>query len=366
MSLRSHRIPAGGAVVSAPRPGVASQPPVLEVKDLTQRFAVHARTGQAMVHAVDRVSFALSAGETLGIVGETGCGKSTLARTVMQQLRPVAGQVLLRGEDLSAVPERQLRRRRAALAMVFQDPFSSLNPRWPVRRLVDEPLLVQHRGNRVQRRNRVDELLGLVGLDPARFGDRRPRQLSGGQAQRVAIARGLALDPDVLICDEVVSALDVSIQAQVLNLLARLKQELGVACVFIGHDLGVVEHVSDRVAVMYLGQFVELATAEALYQRPAHPYTDALLSAVPLPDPAQAATRDRVVLSGEPPSPRNPPSGCRFRTRCPRAQPRCADEEPRLRVVAPDQQVACHYPLVDGPPSQADTTLGTRLQRYPL
>jgi len=293
------------------------------------------------VHAVSGVSFDVHQGETLGIVGETGSGKSTLARAVMQAPRPKAGAVLFRGTDLVTLRGARLLQARRHLQMVFQDPFGSLDPKWRVRDLVEEPLIAYRTGDRGARRKRVDEVLELVGLDPAGHGGRRPRELSGGQAQRVAIARAVALSPALIICDEAVSSLDVLIQAQVLNLFERLRAELGLSYLFIAHDLALVKQVSDRVAVMYLGKLCEVGPGEAVYRQPLHPYTRALLDSVP---GAGAATHK--TIRGEPPSPVHPPSGCRFRTRCPRAEQRCADEEPVPRELATGHRVACHFPLV--------------------
>jgi peptide/nickel transport system ATP-binding protein len=311
--------------------------PLLQVRDLVHEF----HTDAGIVHAVSGVSFDVHAGETLGIVGETGSGKSTLARAVMQAPRPKAGAVLFRGADLVALRGTRLLRARRHLQMVFQDPFGSLDPTWRVRDLVQEPLIAYKNGDGASRRRRVDEVLELVGLDPAGYGGRRPRELSGGQAQRVAIARAVALSPALIICDEAVSSLDVLIQAQVLNLFERLRAELGLSYLFIAHDLALVKQVSDRVAVMYLGRLCEVGPGEAVYRRPLHPYTRALLDSVPGTRTARAAG----TIRGEPPSPVHPPSGCRFRTRCPRAAQRCADEEPAMRELAAGHCVACHFPL---------------------
>ena len=311
--------------------------PLLQVRDLVHEFPTDIGT----VHAVSGVSFDVHQGETLGIVGETGSGKSTLARAVMQAPRPKAGAVLFRGTDLVTLRGARLLQARRHLQMVFQDPFGSLDPKWRVRDLVEEPLIAYKTGDRATRRRRVDEVLELVGLDPAGHGGRRPRELSGGQAQRVAIARAVALSPALIICDEAVSSLDVLIQAQVLNLFERLRAELGLSYLFIAHDLALVKQVSDRVAVMYLGKLCEVGPGEAVYRQPLHPYTRALLDSVP---GAGAATHK--TIRGEPPSPVHPPSGCRFRTRCPRAEQRCADEEPVPRELATGHRVACHFPLV--------------------
>ena len=297
------------------------------------------------MQAVSDVSFDVRAGETLGVVGETGSGKSTLARSVLQAPRPKAGSVRSQGTDLVGLKGRRLLEARRSLQMVFQDPFGSLDPKWRVFQLVEEPLVAYGIGTRQERRRRVREVLDTVGLDPDVFGKRRPRQLSGGQAQRVAIARALTLDPALIICDEAVSSLDVLIQAQVLNLFERLRGELGLSYLFIAHDLALVKQVSDRVAVMYLGRLCELGPAEALYREPLHPYTVALLASIPSPDPDAPRAVAHEAISGDPPSPIDPPSGCRFRTRCPRAQERCAAEVPEMRELAPDHAVACHFPV---------------------
>jgi oligopeptide/dipeptide ABC transporter ATP-binding protein len=329
--------------------------PLLEVSNLVQEFTVRDRGGvkAGTVHAVSDVSFALEAGETLGLVGETGSGKSTLARAILQAPAPKAGSVRLLGTELVGLKHRKLTEARRQVQMVFQDPFSSLNPKWRARELVEEPLVAFKVGTRAERRRRVDELLDLVGLDPARFGARRPRQLSGGQAQRVAIARALALDPALIICDEPVSSLDVLIRAQVLGLLDRLRTELRLAYLFIAHDLALVKQVSDRVAVMYLGKLVEIGPAESLYREPLHPYTVALLASIPSPDPSVPRRPVADTIRGELPSPIDPPSGCRFRTRCPRAQDVCAAEEPPLRMLADGHSAACHFPVSRDTPAPA-------------
>lgn len=326
--------------------------PLLQVSNLVQEFTVRDRGGvrAGTVHAVSDVSFELSPGETLGLVGETGSGKSTLARALLQAPPPKSGSVRLRGVELVGLKRRRLMQARRHVQMVFQDPFGSLDPKWRVSDLVEEPLVAFRVGSRAQRRRRVTELLELVGLDPGRYADRRPRQLSGGQAQRVAIARALALDPSLIICDEAVSSLDVLIRAQVLNLLERLRTELGLAYLFIAHDLSLVKQVSDRVAVMYLGKLVEVGPSESLYRSPLHPYTVALLASIPSPDPAAPQQPVERTIQGEPPSPIDPPSGCRFRTRCPRAQDICATVEPPLRPLADGHYAACHFPVsVDAP-----------------
>ncbi len=326
--------------------------PLLSVKDLVHEF----HTSGGVVHAVSGVSFDVRPGETLGIVGETGSGKSTLARSVLQAPRPTSGSVIFRGTDLTTLHGTRLLQARRHLQMVFQDPFGSLDPKWNVRDLVSEPLIAYRAGGRAARRQRVEEVLELVGLDPASHGRRRPRQLSGGQAQRVAIARAVALSPALIICDEPVSSLDVLIQAQVLNLFERLRTELSLSYLFIAHDLALVKQVSDRVAVMYLGKLCEVGPGEMVYRQPLHPYTRALLDSVPSTE--HGAGRTATTISGEPPSPIHPPSGCRFRTRCPRAARLCATQEPPMRELATGHTVACHFPLVEpvGQVSAARTT----------
>ncbi|MGP4025910.1 ABC transporter ATP-binding protein [Actinomadura sp. 3N407] len=320
---------------------------LLEVRGVVQEFAVRGPGGVkgAVVHAVSDVSFDLRTGETLGIVGETGSGKSTLARSVIQAPRPKSGEVRFLGDDLMRQGRRGLIAARRHMQMVYQDPFGSLNPRWRVTQLVEEPLIGYGVKPPAGRRERVGELLDLVGLDPSVYGGRRPHELSGGQCQRVAIARAIALNPALVICDEPVASLDVLIQAQVLNLFERLRAELGLSYLFISHDMALVKQVSDRVAVMHLGQIAEIGPSEELYRRPLHPYTSALLNSIPGLDPSTGRVRRPAPMSGEPPSPIEPPSGCRFRTRCPFARERCAAEAPRLRELEPDRQVACHFPL---------------------
>jgi len=337
---------------SEPRPAEPAEPatpavgdPLLSVRDLVQEFTVRERGGgkAGVVQAVSGVSFDIMAGETLGIVGETGSGKSTLARAILQAPRPKSGSVTFRGKELTRLRGGGLLQARRHMQFVFQDPFGSLDPKWKVRSIVEEPLVAYHTGNRAARRKRVDELLDLVGMDPARYAKRHPRELSGGQAQRVAIARAMALDPSLLICDEAVSSLDVLIQAQVLNLFERLRAELGLSYLFIAHDLALVKQVSDRVAVMYLGKLCEVGPGESVYRQPLHPYTKALLDSIPSTEPG--AGRATATIKGEPPSPIHPPSGCRFRTRCPRAADLCASEEPQPRELASGHLVACHFPL---------------------
>lgn len=320
---------------------------LLEARHIVQEFAVRGPAGVKgdVVQAVSDVSFDIRRGETLGIVGETGSGKSTLARSLLQSPSPKSGVVRFQGTDLTRLKRRRLVQARRHMQMIFQDPFASLNPKWRVRQIVEEPLIGYHAGTRAQRRRRVDEVLDMVGLNPDTYGERRPRQLSGGQCQRVAIARALTLDPALIICDEAVSSLDVLIQAQVLNLFEQLRTELGLSYLFISHDLALVKQVSDRVGVMHLGEICEIGPAESLYRQPRHPYTVALLDSIPTPDPTTAVSRPTAAIQGDPPSPIDPPKGCRFHTRCPRVQQRCATEAPQLRRVGDDHYVACHYPV---------------------
>jgi peptide/nickel transport system ATP-binding protein len=312
---------------------------VLDVKNLVVEF----KSGRQRVQAVSGVTFQVRQGETLGLVGESGCGKSTTGRTLVQVQAATSGAVIYQGTDLTGMKGRALRELRTKIQMIFQDPISSLNPRRRIKDIVAEPLVIWKRGTKEERATKVRAMLEAVGIDPDAAGDRRPGEFSGGQCQRISIARALMADPDLLICDEPVSALDVSVQAQILNLLADLKDRFQLTMVFIAHDLAVVKNVSDRVAVMYLGKLVEVAGSDELYRAAAHPYTEALLASIPEPDPDHASSHK--ALTGELPSPLNPPSGCRFRTRCPYAQARCAEEEPLLREVAPGHQVACHFPV---------------------
>jgi oligopeptide transport system ATP-binding protein len=320
---------------------------LLEVRNVVQEFVLRDFGGAkgGVLQAVADVSFDLHVGETLGIVGETGSGKSTLARSVIQAPPPKSGQVIFQGQQLVGLRRAPLKSVRRNMQMVFQDPFTSLDPRWTVASLVEEPLVAYGEGSREQRRERVNELLDLVGLDPVRYGDRHTRELSGGQCQRVAVARALALSPKLILCDEPVSSLDVLVQAQVLNLFEKLREELGLSYLFIAHDLALVKQVSDRVAVMYLGKLCEIGPVRSIFTGPLHPYTLALLNSIPSPDPTVGRRDTASVISGELPSPLDPPSGCRFRTRCPRAADRCAAEVPELRQLGDGHLVACHFPL---------------------
>jgi oligopeptide/dipeptide ABC transporter ATP-binding protein len=325
----------------------AGRPPLLAVEGLKKHFPVRrgvlSRT-VGYVYAVDGVSFEIAAGETLGLVGESGCGKSTVGKAILKLVEPTAGTVRLNGERIDNLDARSMRAYRRRLQVVFQDPYSSLNPRLSVGAIVAEPLLNYGVTRGRALKERVAELFAKVGLREEAM-RRYPHEFSGGQRQRIGIARALALSPSLIICDEPVSALDVSVQAQVVNLLRDLQRELHLSYLFVAHDLAVVEHISHRIAVMYLGKLVELTGKDALFSAPLHPYTEALLSAVPLPDPD--AKRKRIILSGDVPSPINPPQGCRFHTRCPYAEPRCRIEEPPLREVRPGHLVACHLREVD-------------------
>jgi peptide/nickel transport system ATP-binding protein len=313
--------------------------PLLKVDDLFVSFS----RGRRTVQAVAGVSFTMAEGETLGLVGESGCGKSTTGRAIVQVEPPTGGTITFRDTVITSLDRNELRHLRTQVQMIFQDPISSLNPRRRVRDIVAEPLNIWKVGTPAEREAKVNAMLDSVGIDPYVAGGRYPREFSGGQCQRISIARALVLEPKLLVCDEIVSALDVSIQAQILNLLEELKQQHDLSLFFIAHDLAVVKNVSDRVAVMYLGRLCEIAPSDVLYAAPLHHYTAALLSSAVEPNPA--STRTPVILPGEPPSPINPPSGCRFRTRCPRAETRCAQEVPELRELATGHQVACHFPI---------------------
>ncbi|GAA2168793.1 MULTISPECIES: ABC transporter ATP-binding protein [Glycomyces] len=331
--------------------GAATTPaasPLLEVEDLKVHFPI--RRGIVVertvghVQAVDGVGLSIDAGGTYGLVGESGCGKTTFGRAVLRLEEPTAGRVRLGGDEVTALKGERLRRFRSKMQMVFQDPLGSLNPRHNVDMLLSEPLKVHGVGSKAERRKLAVETLDAVGL-PKSVLERFPHEFSGGQRQRLGIARALMLRPDLIVCDEPVSALDVSIQAQVMNLLDELQDEFGLTYLVIAHDLAVVRHLSDRVGVMYLGKLVEEADSETIYENPRHPYTKALLSAVPQPDPEVEATRERIILKGDLPSPANPPSGCRFRTRCPWAEDICAEVEPEWREAASGHKVACHFDL---------------------
>ena len=318
---------------------------LLRVENLKMHFPIYRGVFQRQVGAVlavDGISFDVRRGETLGLVGESGCGKSTTGRAILQLYKPTAGQVHFEGVDLIKLRGEELRHMRRKMQMIFQDPYASLNPRMTVEQTVGEPLIVHSAATGKEIHERVENLLELVGLNPA-FATRYPHEFSGGQRQRIGVARALALQPSFIICDEPISALDVSIQAQVVNLLEELQEQFNLTYLFIAHDLSMVRHISKRVAVMYLGVIVELTTRDELYLNPLHPYTQALLSAVPIPDPVVAAQRQRIILEGDVPSPANPPSGCHFRTRCPIAESICAEKQPEFRELKSGHFVACHF-----------------------
>jgi oligopeptide/dipeptide ABC transporter ATP-binding protein len=334
-------------VTAVEQADASGETPLLQVRHVKKYFPIRRGLLQrevARVHAVDDVSFAVRQGETLGLVGESGCGKSTLGRTLVRLLEPTDGEIIFEGTPIQHLGTRRLRPLRREMQMVFQDPYASLNPRKRVGTIVSDPMRIHNLGSRTQQKRRVEEILQTVGLSPEHY-NRYPHEFSGGQRQRIGIARALALQPKLIIADEPVSALDVSIQSQMLNLLGDLQNEFQLTYLFIAHDLGVVRHVSDRIAVMYLGKVVELSPAEELYTRPIMPYSEALLSAVPIPDPDLAAKRERIVLEGDVPSPINPPSGCRFHPRCRYATDVCKEIEPPLVDYGNGHLAACHHPL---------------------
>jgi oligopeptide transport system ATP-binding protein len=351
--------------VSSQAADAAAEAPLLSVCDLRMWFPISSglilERHVGDVRAVDGVSFEIKRGETLGLVGESGCGKSTTGRAILRLYRPTGGSVKFDGVELTTLEGEPLRRMRRRMQMIFQDPYASLNPRMTVGGIVGEPLAVHGLGSHAERRERVAELLDVVGLNP-NFLNRYPHEFSGGQRQRIGVARALAVNPDLIIADEPISALDVSIQAQIINLLERLQDEFRLTYLFIAHDLSVVRHVSDRIAVMYLGRIVELVGSREQYERPLHPYSVALLSAVPIPDPVVESRRRRIILSGDVPSPANPPSGCHFHTRCWLRErlgnpERCVAEDPALRELSGDHQVACHFAEeVDGSMEQVQVT----------
>ena len=328
--------------------GAAAGEPILVVEHLVKHFPIKAGIlidrQIGAVQAVDDVSFAVDRGETLGLVGESGCGKSTLARSILQLIAPTSGSVRFEGREIAGLGRRQARELRADMQMVFQDPYASLNPRKRIAQIVGDPMLLHGIVGRDEVKGAVQDLLETVGLNPEHY-NRFPHEFSGGQRQRIGIARALALRPKLIIADEPVSALDVSIQAQIINLLEDLQEEYRLTYIFVAHDLSVVRHVADRIAVMYLGKIVEIGPAEAVYNTPIHPYTEALLSAVPIPDPRANAARRQIILEGDVPSPAEPPAACRFHTRCPRATDICSAEEPELIDHGDEHYAACHHPL---------------------
>jgi oligopeptide transport system ATP-binding protein len=342
MSQAMHEIQSEQTAAKASKDGKKI---LVEVRNLKKHFPIKSgilfHREVAAVKAVDGVSFHIYEGETLGLVGESGCGKSTTGRTILQLYRATEGEVYFDGQEITELKGESMRKMRRRMQMIFQDPYASLNPRMSVGRIVAEPLIVHNIGTKKEQEERVAELLELVGLNPY-FVRRYPHEFSGGQRQRIGLARALALNPEFIVADEPISALDVSIQAQVVNLLERLQEDLGLTYLFIAHDLSMVRHLCDRVAVMYLGKVVEIAESEELYTNPLHPYTQALLSAVPVPDPVVEEKRQRIILKGDVPSPINPPIGCNFNTRCPVSVDVCYDQDPELIEVVPEHWVACH------------------------
>lgn len=341
------------------KPYQAQEKPLLEIINLKKYFDVtegFLKRKKQYLKAVDGVNLSIRKGKTLGIVGESGCGKSTTAQLVMNMLKPTEGKVIFDGVELNKLSKRDMRQKRKDIQMIFQDPFSSLNPRMKVFDIIAEPLLTHESRRGQQLENEVNHLLNIVGLDSS-YADRYPHEFSGGERQRIGIARAIALRPKLIVCDEPVSALDVSIQSQILNLLKRLQEEFNLTYIFIGHDLPAVKHISDQIAVMYLGKIVELANNKDLFQRPLHPYTEGLISAVPIPDPTLRNKKERIILEGDIPSPVNPPSGCHFHTRCPFATETCQVKVPQLKEEYPGHFVACHYPLVSNQHVKYDDTV---------
>lgn len=319
---------------------------LMRVENLTKYYPIQKKwlREKKYVKAVDGISFDVYDGETLALVGESGCGKSTIGRTMMRLIEATSGNVIFQGQDIFNLSREDIRKLRKNMQIVFQDPFGSLNPRMKVKDIIAEPLNAHGIGSRKDRLNRVKELLEIVGLNGEQL-DRYPHEFSGGQRQRISIARALAINPKLIVCDEAVSALDVSIQSQILNLLEDLQNEFGLTYLFISHDLNVVHHIADRVGVMYLGKMMELGEVDQIYNKPLHPYTEALLSAIPSPDPGHQ--RERIILEGDVPSPSSPPQGCRFHTRCPYAEAHCREIEPAFQEIEPGHWVACHFPLKD-------------------